>query len=120
MLYHINFGPPVLGPGAQVVVPVKTWCLATPLAAAALPAWSRYPQPQASASEQVYFFELQGDDQQQTAVLLKDRRVGPRRERAFQYAAAALLHPVEESDRGSGRLRDRPGTCHQLSQSAIV
>ena len=72
MLYHINFGPPVLGPGAQVVVPVKTLVPRTPLAAAALPEWSRYPPPQASCQEQVYFFELQGDDHQQTAVLLKD------------------------------------------------
>jgi hypothetical protein len=72
MLYHINFGPPVLGPGAQVVAPVKTLVPRTPLAAAALPEWSRYPQPQADCQEQVYFFELQGNDRQQTAVLLKD------------------------------------------------
>jgi hypothetical protein len=72
MLYHINFGPPVLGPGAQVVAPVKTLVPRTPLAAAALPEWSQYPQPQANCQELVYFFELQGDDRQQTAVLLKD------------------------------------------------
>ncbi|MHB8974497.1 MAG: aldose 1-epimerase family protein [Pirellulaceae bacterium] len=72
MLYHINFGPPLLGPDAQVVAPVKTLVPRTPLAAAALPAWSRYPQPQADCQEQVYFFQLQGDVQQRTAVLLKD------------------------------------------------
>ncbi|MHB0958406.1 MAG: aldose 1-epimerase family protein [Pirellulaceae bacterium] len=72
LLYHINFGPPLLGPGAQVVAPVKTLVPRTPLAAAALPEWSRYPQPQASCQEQVYFFELLADDQQRTAVLLKD------------------------------------------------
>jgi hypothetical protein len=72
MLYHINIGPPVLGAGAQVVVPTKTLVPRTPLAAAALPDWSRYGQPQANAQEQVYFFDLQGDERQHTAVLLKD------------------------------------------------
>jgi hypothetical protein len=72
MLYHINFGPPVLGPGAQVVVPVRTLVPRTPLAAAALPAWFQYPPPQASCQEQVYFFELQSDEHHRTAVLLKD------------------------------------------------
>jgi hypothetical protein len=72
MLYHINCGPPVLGPGAQVVVPTKTMMPRDKVAAAAAADWSRYPQPQANVPEQVYFFDLQGDDQQQTAVLLKD------------------------------------------------
>jgi hypothetical protein len=72
MLYHINIGPPVLGPGAQVVVPTKTMMPRDSVAAAALADWPRYPQPQANVPEQAYFFDLQGDDQQQTAVLLKD------------------------------------------------
>ncbi len=72
LLYHINFGPPLVGPGAEVVIPTRTMMPRDPVAAAALADWPHYPAPQAGVSEQVYFFHLQGDDQQQTAVLLID------------------------------------------------
>jgi hypothetical protein len=72
MLYHINFGPPLLGAGSQVVAPVKKLVPRTPAAASNLPAWMNYPAPVPSTGEQVYFFALQGDARQQTAVLLQN------------------------------------------------
>lgn len=70
MLYHINFGSPLLGPGAKVVAPVGTLVPRTPRAVEGLAEWASYPAPQPGAEEQVYFFEMQSDDQQNTAVLL--------------------------------------------------
>ena len=72
LLYHINFGPPLLGAGSQVVAPVKKLVPRTPLAASHLPAWMKYPAPVAGTGEQVYFFALQGDARNQTAVQLQN------------------------------------------------
>lgn len=72
MLYHINFGPPLLGAGSEVVVPVKTMMPRDSVAVPGLANWSRFPQPKANTPEEAFFFDLQADSQQQTAVLLKD------------------------------------------------
>jgi hypothetical protein len=72
LLYHINFGPPLLGAGARVVAPVQALVPRTAAAAAELSQWDSYPPPRAGTLEQVYFFQLQSNHQQQTAVLLHD------------------------------------------------
>jgi hypothetical protein len=51
---------------------VKKLVPRTPLAASNLPVWMDYPAPVAGTGEQVYFFALQGDARQQTAVLLQN------------------------------------------------
>ena len=114
-------GRPCWVPGAQVVVPDEDHDAPRQRGRRRTrPIGPAIRQPQANTPEQVYFFDLQGDDQQQTAVLLKDPQASARRERALQHAATALLHAVEEPDSGSRWLCDRPGTGHQLSQSPLL
>ena len=72
LLYHINFGPPLLQDGATVVVPVQTLLPRDPRAAEGLEQWSSFHAPEPGYAEQVYFFELQADKQHKTAVLLKN------------------------------------------------
>lgn len=72
MLYHVNFGPPLLGPGAEVVAPVKNLVPRNGHSANGVAGWARYAAPQAGAQEQVYFFELQADERHGTSVLLKN------------------------------------------------
>jgi galactose mutarotase-like enzyme len=72
MLYHVNFGPPLLDPGAKLVAPVKAIVPRDPRAAEGIGAWDTYPNQQAGFSEQVYFFELAADARQKTQVLLKN------------------------------------------------
>jgi len=72
MLYHVNFGPPNLDPGAKVVAPVKTLVPRDPRAAEGVSTWDSYPNEQAGFSEQVYFFELLADQGGMTQVLLKN------------------------------------------------
>ncbi len=74
MLYHINLGPPLLEPGSVVVAPVKTLVPRNPRAVEGLANWSAYDGPVPGSEEQVYFFDLQADQQQRTAVLLKNAR----------------------------------------------
>ncbi len=72
MLYHINFGPPILDPGARLVIPAKAIVPRDARAAEGIAAWDSYPNEQAGFSEQVYFFDLLADSQGTTSVLLKN------------------------------------------------
>jgi len=72
LLYHCNFGPPILGEGAQVVLPVAEMTPRDEGAAAGLTAWDTYAAPTAGTSEQVYFFDLHADPEGNTEALLED------------------------------------------------
>ncbi|MBV8330091.1 MAG: aldose 1-epimerase family protein [Verrucomicrobia bacterium] len=72
-LYHANFGPPLLGPGAQFVGPVKR---VTPRNARAaeggMSGWNQYTGPHGGEyTEQVYMMELFGDEAGMTEAMLK-------------------------------------------------
>ena len=72
LLYHINFGPPVLDPGAKILAPIKAIVPRDARAAEGISDWDSYPNEQAGFSEQVYFFELLADGDGKTQVLLKN------------------------------------------------
>jgi hypothetical protein len=72
-LYHANFGPPLLGPGAQFVAPIKK---VTPrdsrAAEGGMAGWNVYTGPHAPGySEEVYLMELYADDAGMTEAMLK-------------------------------------------------
>lgn len=72
MLYHINFGTPLLDGGSRFVAPVKTVVPRNDHAAQAIDGWENYQAPTAGYEEQVYFLELAGDSDGQTRTLLKN------------------------------------------------
>ena len=72
LLYHINLGPPILNPGAELVLPVKQKAPRDLEAARDGSEWSHYAAPVAGYRERVHFFELFGDSKNQTMVLLKN------------------------------------------------
>ena len=61
LLYHLNFGPPVLDDGAEITVPADDVVARCPHAANSLDSWNRYGPPQAGSVEQVYFFQPRAD-----------------------------------------------------------
>ena len=71
MLYHINFGQPLVDGGARVVAPVKQVVPRNPHSASGLKTWDTYEAPQPGFVEQVYFLELLGQNNA-TQVLLKN------------------------------------------------
>lgn len=73
MLYHVNFGLPLLDAGARVVLPAETIVPRNSHAAAGIDAWDRYVGPTPGFQEQVYFFRLLGDAQGRTRALLKNQ-----------------------------------------------
>jgi hypothetical protein len=72
MLYHINFGWPLLEAGARVVAPVKTLVPRTPHAASGIKTWDSYSAPQPGFEEMVYFFELHADESGATRTMIKN------------------------------------------------
>lgn len=74
LLYHCNFGAPVLGEGAQVVLPVAEMTPRNEDAAAGITAWDTYAAPTPGTSEQVYFFDLHADQAGNTEALLEDNQ----------------------------------------------
>jgi galactose mutarotase-like enzyme len=72
LLYHINFGTPILEAGAEVFAPVKTLVPRTHRAEQGVAEWSKISAPETGFLEQVYFMELLGDAAGQSQVLLKN------------------------------------------------
>ncbi|MEX2173615.1 MAG: aldose 1-epimerase family protein [Pirellulaceae bacterium] len=72
LLYHVNFGLPLLDAGSRVVAPVKTLVPRNAHAATGLKTWDSYGAPQPGFEEQVYFFDLHADGEGRTRTLLKN------------------------------------------------
>lgn len=70
MLYHCNFGAPLLGPGSQIHAPVVELAPRDEVAVGGLAGWDRFAEPDPSATEEVFFMKLAADDKNQTRVLL--------------------------------------------------
>jgi len=71
MLYHINFGEPMIGDGAQLVAPVREIAPQSPPSGEVIDTWQTYGPPKAGAGEQVFFFDLLADKNNQTKVMVK-------------------------------------------------
>lgn len=70
LLYHVNFGLPLVGPGARVVLPVIKAAPRDAAAAANLAEWDTYGPETPGVKEAVFFFELAADAAGWTRVLL--------------------------------------------------
>lgn len=70
LLYHINQGPPLLGAGSRVRVPVRELWPATPRAAEGIDSWQSYSGPESGFAEQVYLVVPQCDESGRSAALL--------------------------------------------------
>jgi len=73
LLYHTNFGAPLLGAGAQFVAPIKQVAPMNKASAKdGLKGWNRYSGPHASGyAAQVFNMRLQADASGQTKAMLK-------------------------------------------------
>ncbi len=76
LLYHCNFGPPLLEKGSRVHVPASERGAFTPFAAAEIGDWSVYRGPTAGIAEQVYWHRPVGDKLGNTLAVLHNRAGG--------------------------------------------
>ncbi len=72
MLYHVNFGDPLLDAGSKVVAPIKTVVPRNARAAEGIKTWETYEAPHPGFEEQVYFSELLSDAGGRTQALLRN------------------------------------------------
>jgi hypothetical protein len=72
MLYHVNFGLPLLDGGSRVVAPVKTLVPRNPHAAGGIKSWDSYSAPEPGYEEMVYFLDLHADGEGRTRTVLKN------------------------------------------------
>ena len=72
LLYHCNYGPPLLGEGSRLVAPVKRMSARDEVALDGLDNWDRFEGPRAGFVEQCFFFTLHSDDDHRTSVALVD------------------------------------------------
>jgi galactose mutarotase-like enzyme len=72
LLYHVNFGVPLLDEGSRVVLPVKKMAPRDAVAVENLAEWDTYGPGTPGSSEAVFFFELAADADGQTQALLRN------------------------------------------------
>ncbi|MGB9689891.1 aldose 1-epimerase family protein [Thermogutta sp.] len=70
LLYHINFGRPVLEPGSRVILPVKRLAPRDAVAAPEIDRWDRYGPETPGKPETVYFIQPLGDGKGFTQAVL--------------------------------------------------
>jgi Domain of unknown function (DUF4432) len=74
MLYHINFGSPLLEAGSEFVAPVKSLCPRNAHSGHGMPNWDQYAEPVAGFQEQVYFMQLFGNPNGGTLCMLQNAK----------------------------------------------
>jgi galactose mutarotase-like enzyme len=72
LLYHINFGVPLLEPEAKVVLPVKKAAPRDEVAVGNLSEWDTYGPESPGSPEAVFFFDLAADGDGNTQALLRN------------------------------------------------
>lgn len=72
VLYHANYGQPLLDAGSTVVAPLKTVVPRNAHAASGVDNWSNYAAAEAGFEEQVYFLQLLSDADGFTRMMLKN------------------------------------------------
>ncbi|MFN5757661.1 MAG: aldose 1-epimerase family protein [Planctomycetia bacterium] len=119
MLYHVNFGPPLLGAGASLVADVEEVAPRDAAAVADVPSWNRYAAPEAGRGEQVHFMRLRTDASGRAAAML----VAPDATKAARLSWRAAELPCLTLWKNQGGLADgyvtgiEPGTNYPNPRS---
>jgi galactose mutarotase-like enzyme len=72
LLYHVNFGTPLLDPGSKVVLPVAKVAPRDAVAVENISEWDTYGPETPGSSEAVFFFDLAADADGRTQTLLRN------------------------------------------------
>lgn len=119
MLYHVNLGPPLLGPGSELVAAVEELAPRDAAACSDVPTWNRYVSPQGGRREQVHFARLRPAADGVATTML----VGPEGRNAVSLAWRADTLPCFSLWKNQGGLADgyvtglEPGTNYPNPRS---
>ena len=120
LLYHINFGVPLLNPGSKAVLPVAKMAPRDAEAVGNLTEWDTYGPETPGSAEAVFFFDLAADADGGTQTLLHNAAGTEGVSLKFNKNQLPLFHALEEPASGHRRLCNRAGAGHQLPQHQIV
>ncbi len=120
LLYHINFGPPLVQPGAKVLLPIKRLAPRDDTAVEDLPTLERLRPGIARLYGGLLLHPSGGRRRREHASAAARPGDDAGRGAEIQPAAIALLHDLEEPRGGCRRLRDRPGAGDELSQHEVI
>ncbi|MEM9943858.1 MAG: aldose 1-epimerase family protein [Planctomycetota bacterium] len=70
LLYHCNFGNPMLGPGSKLYAPIRKLVPRNHHSASAVSTWDAFLPPDSKFEEQVFFTELAADQNNETLAVL--------------------------------------------------
>ncbi|KPK65508.1 MAG: hypothetical protein AMK73_02800 [Planctomycetes bacterium SM23_32] len=87
LLYHCNYGPPLLGEGARLLAAASFVAPRDKRAQEDMATWDTYGPPEPGFAEQCYFLRMHADDGGQTMVALADPE---------EETAATIRYSVEE------------------------
>lgn len=73
LLYHVNFGVPLLEPGGKVVLPIVQGAPRDPVAVGNASEWDTYGPESPGTPEAVFFFELAAERSGRTRALLQNK-----------------------------------------------
>lgn len=73
LIYHTNYGSPILEAGAKLAAPIKALAPMNETAIAGIDEYQTYAAPDPNYIEQVYLAELFGDEMKNTLVCLHDQ-----------------------------------------------
>jgi len=119
MLYHCNFGQPLLGEGAELVAAVEELAPRDGAAVGDVLSWNRYAAPQAGRGEQVHFCQIRPDDDGMATAML----VAPSGDQAARLSWHASTLPCFTLWKNQGGLADgyvtglEPGTNYPNPRS---
>ena len=115
IIYHANFGAPLLEPDARVWVAAKRVQPMNDHAAKSLDGYHTYGEPTAGFVEQVYLLETHADQNGGTLGVASKCRRRSRGDNAMVGQTVALPDDLEEHRGGGRRLRDRDRAGNRLS-----
>lgn len=113
LLYHTNFGAPLLEKGAEVVAPIREVAPMNARASQGIANWTSYAGPTAGYIEQVYLVHPYADDNGRTGTVLKN--AAGDRAASLRWSAEQLPYLTvwkNTTSREDGYVTGlEPGTC---------
>lgn len=119
ILYHANYGRPLLGAGTTFVGPVARVTPFNANAAKGIAGYAKYDGPKRGYVEQVYCLRLYGDDKNRTQILLQNKR----KDRGVSMAWSLTQLPYLTIWKNTAALKDgyvtglEPGTNYPYNRS---
>jgi hypothetical protein len=120
LLYHINFGFPLLTERSQVYAPSHSRVAANEDAARSEDRWNQFEPPQRGIAERVYFHQMQSDSNGNVTVVLVSDRDKPELGVALTYDSRTLPEFVQWKLTGTNHfvLGLEPANCRSLGRAA--